>query len=169
MNLTPALQDFVRYFGEMGPRWGLSAATCRMHALLYIADGPLPLAQAAAALDMPEAQAAKTLDDLRQWGMAHETPAGWDARRDPWDMMLTALQQRMAREMQPAIATIAACRDSAKEDDATPASAVRRLDDLAGMFHDLAAISRQTARLSPAGLARLIRFGGRASRFAGRF
>ena len=169
MRLTPAMEDFISYFGALGPRWGLPEATCRVHAILYLADMPMAVSDIAALLSLPPDQAAETLEELRHWGMAHETASGWDARRDPWDMMLAALQQRTGRELQPALDMIAACQAKAASDGITQPVVIGRMEALAGMFRDLAAISRQTNRLSPPALARLIRWGGRASRFAGKF
>ncbi len=170
MTIAPALERFVRYFGEMGPRWGLAADTCRAHAMLYLSGAPLTAAALAAALDLTAAAAASALDDVERWGMARRTADGrWETSGEPWDLLFAGLEERRRRELQPALATLRACRADAATDPATPPAARLRIDRMLRLVEDLAAIDLQSRRLSPSGMARMVGIGARAARVLDRF
>lgn len=168
MDLTPAINRFIDHFGQMGPRWGLQADTCRAHALLYLAGHSMGLGEIARALDLGKARARNAIDDLAQWGMAR--PAGkdaWDASGEPWDLLFAALEARRRRELQPALDMLRACRDEAAG-DGTRAEVRQRLGRVLTLVEDIAAIDMQARRLPSAAFVRLIGLGGRAARFLGR-
>lgn len=168
MDLTPAINRFIGHFGEMGPRWGLQADTCRAHALLYLAGQSMDLSEIARALALTKAKARDAIADLEQWGMAR--PAGkdtWDASGEPWDLLFAALEARRRRELQPALDMLRACRDEAAG-DGTPAGVRQRLGRVLALVEDLAAIDVQARRLPSAAFIRLVGLGGRAARFLGR-
>jgi DNA-binding transcriptional regulator GbsR (MarR family) len=78
------MRRFVDYFAELGPRWGLRAATARVHAFLYLADGPAAANVVARALEMSDDEVAAALSDLAAWKMAEQTADGWSVGDDPW-------------------------------------------------------------------------------------
>ena len=41
MNLSPAMEAFVRHWGETGARWGVNRSIAQMHALLYLSPQDL--------------------------------------------------------------------------------------------------------------------------------
>ena len=41
-TLTPAVRKFVLHWGEMGARWGVNRSVAQIHALLSLAERPLP-------------------------------------------------------------------------------------------------------------------------------
>ena len=36
------MQDFILHWGEMGAKWGTNRSVAQIHALLHLADRPLP-------------------------------------------------------------------------------------------------------------------------------
>lgn len=168
MTPTPSMQRFTAHFGELGPRWGIEADTCRAHALLYLAGKPTPLPEIAAALALTKAQARATLADLAQWGMARPVADDcWDASGEPWDLLVAALEARRRRELQPALDMLRACRDEAAG-DGTPAGMRGRIARVLGLVEDIAAIDVQARRLPSKAIVRLVGLGGRAARLLSR-
>jgi DNA-binding transcriptional regulator GbsR (MarR family) len=163
------MERFIRHFGDMGPRWGLDADTCRVHAYLYLAGRPAAPAEIAAGLGLAATAVERALADLAQWGMARPAPGvGWDGSGEPWDLLFAALEERRRRELQPALDMLHACRDDAAKDGATPPPVRQRIARLLQLVEDLAAIDLQSRRLSPGSVARLVNLGGRAARLIDR-
>lgn len=40
-SLSPAVQQFVLHWGNLGDRWGMNRPVSQIHALLYVSDKPL--------------------------------------------------------------------------------------------------------------------------------
>ena len=169
MHPTPAMDRFIRHFGEMGPRWGLDADTCRVHAFLYLAGRPASAGDVATSLGLSEPAVTRALEDLAQWGMARPAAGGaWDGSGEPWDLLFAALEERRRRELGPALEMLRACRDESAKDGATPAPVRGRVNHLLRLVEDLAAIDLQSRRFSPGSMARLVNLGGRAARLLDR-
>ncbi len=78
MSLPTAMQRFVDYFGDLGPRWGLPAAACRVHAYLYLVARPVAEGDIAAALELDGAELEEALGFLADYRMAEgSSGAAW--------------------------------------------------------------------------------------------
>ena len=164
-DLSGPMRNFVDYFGELGPRWGLSAQTCRVHAFLYLVGRPIPDEAIKNALGIDAEDASLALADLAQWGMARRTDDGfWDGSGDPWALLLAGLEERRRRELQPAIDMLNVCIAEAQQDRETPRRVTMRFADLLRLVEDLAAIDFQARRFSPRLLRQFVGIGGTAAR-----
>ena len=165
MSLPTAMQRFVDYFGDLGPRWGLPAAACRVHAYLYLVARPVPAGDIAAALELDGAELEEALSFLADYHMAAGTKGtAWHSSGDPWDMLLSGLEQRRRRELPEALRTLRDChRDALAERNGGRAVAGQMAKMLA-LAEDLAAIDAGARHLSPRALRGLVGFGGRAAR-----
>ena len=72
---APAVQHFVDYFGELGPRWGLPADACRVHAYLYVVAAPVTEARVRTALSLDAEQLTAALAFLIDYRMAEQLGA----------------------------------------------------------------------------------------------
>jgi DNA-binding transcriptional regulator GbsR (MarR family) len=165
MSLPTATQRFVDYFGELGPRWGLPAAACRVHAYLYLVARPVPEGDIAAALELASAELEEALGFLADYQMAEGSRGGdWHSSGDPWDMLMSGLEQRRQRELPEALSTLRDChRDALAERNGGYAVAGQMAKMLA-LAEDLAAIDAGARHLSPRVLRGLVGIGGRAAR-----
>ena len=163
--LSPPLQRFVDYFGDLGPRWGLDRHACRVHALLYVWGRPAGEAELAEALSLRPEAAAEALAYLAGFAMAAQTPDGWRSGADPWEMLLAGLQERRRRELAPALETLRACQAEALRGPGDERHAGERIGRVVTLVEDLAALELQASRLSPRMLRSLVGMGGRAARF----
>ncbi|GEM_PF-1130101 len=161
---TAAMLQFADYFAELGPRWGLRSATARVHAFLYLADGPTTADVVARALQMSDEDVGAALTDLTDWKMAERTAAGWVVGDDPWELLVTGLEERRKREMPEALALMKACVAQAESDGATPGQAKDKMADMLSLIRDLEAIHPSRQILSSRAMRQIISFGASASR-----
>ena len=168
-GLSDPMREFVDYFAELGPRWGFSAATCRVHAFLYLASGPVAEREIGEALGLGPDEIGNALADLADWKMVRKSGSDrWDAGGDPWELLLAGLEQRRQRELQPAMDMLARCETEARRDGRTPRDVAARIADMRALAEDLSAIDLQARRLSPRMVRQMIGLGGRAARVLNR-
>lgn len=161
---THAMRRFVDYFGELGPRWGLQAATCRVHALLYLHDGPVTPETVERDLQMTADEVAAALSDLAEWGVAERSADGWIVGDDPWQLLITALEQRRKREMPDAIASMKQCVVEAEKGGDTPRPALIKMEGMLSLMRDLEAIHPSTQLLSSGAVRQVIGIGANVMR-----
>ena len=95
LSVTPPMHQFIDYFGDLGPRWGVRAGTSRAHALLYLTGRPVERDEVALGLGISKAKATAALNDLLGWHMARKGEDGsWRAGGEPWDLLFAALDSR---------------------------------------------------------------------------
>ena len=78
--------------------------------------------------------------------------------------MLRALEERQRREVGPALDLLRDCRRDALAEGRRQRGTVLQIDKLLRLVEDLAAISRQTQRLSSSTIRQMVGLGGLAAR-----
>ena len=165
MSLPTAMQRFVDYFGALGPRWGLPAAACRVHAYLYLVARPVPEGDIAAALELDGAELEEALGFLADYRMAEGSRgAAWHSSGDPWDMLLSGLEQRRRRELPEALSTLRDCHREALAAHDGGRAVAGQMAKMLALAEDLAAIDAGARHLSPQLLRGMVGLGGRAAR-----
>ena len=166
-SLTPAMRRFVDFFGGLGPRWGLQADPCRVHAYLYLVARPTAEADIAGALGVDGEAVAAALAYLDRWRMVGRAGSAlWQVCGDPWDMLMSGLEERRRDEIDPALSTLRDCRAEALRD--RDPGVGRRISAVLDLVEDLAAIDTQARRLSPRFMRQVVGLSGRAARFMDR-
>jgi DNA-binding transcriptional regulator GbsR (MarR family) len=169
VDLPPAIARFVDYLGELGPRWGLPAAACRVHALLYVTAKPVPGESIAGLLALDDEAVEEALRFLTEYRLVTQAADGaWSTSSDPWDLMLTALNERRRRELPMALATLQECQQALRADGTVGAVPARQIAKIRELVESLAAIDAQAQRLSPRTLRGFVEFSGRAAQFMDR-
>ena len=136
MDLTPTTQKFILHWGEMGSRWGINRTVAQMHALLYIADRPLPADEIAETLQVARSNVSSSLKELDSWGILERSPVLGDRRdhftttTDVWTMFRVILDERKRREIDPTLELLRECVAEAK---GTDPHVHRRLSNLLGL------------------------------------
>ncbi|HEX8572026.1 MAG TPA: hypothetical protein VF759_04685 [Allosphingosinicella sp.] len=154
----------IEWLADVGPRWGVPADACRVHGHLYLTATPASRDRLASALGLGEATVGEALDWLARHDLVQEVqPSLWRTGLDPWELVTRSLEQRRARELEPALETLRAGRREAAGDPLLERQIARLLD----LVEDIAAIDRQARRFSPATLRALLGVGGRLSRLMG--
>ena len=146
MKLTPAMRKYVLHWGEMGQRWGVSRSVAQLHALLFLADAPLPADEIAETLGLARSNVSTGLKELIGWELVKLTHQAGDrrdhfeAKQDPWDMLVTIAEGRKRRELDPTLALLDDClREAEADGETSPAvrAKLERLRDLTAAAHRL--------------------------------
>jgi DNA-binding transcriptional regulator GbsR (MarR family) len=168
-GLSPAARRFVDYFGELGPRWGLPAQACRVHAFFFIAAKPVSERDVALALSLHTDTLNDALAFLADYQMAERVgDSCWRTSTDPWEMMVSGLEQRGRRELPLALETMRTCGEDARQDSNVSRTATLQIGKMLALVEDLAAIDAQAGRLPSRTMRGLIGASGRAARFMDR-
>ena len=113
-RLSPPALRFVLHWGEMGVRWGVNRTVAQIQALLYFHGRPFHAEEIADLLEVARSNVSTSLKELQSWGLvtiAHVLGDRRDhfaARADTWDILLTILEQRKRREIEPTLAVLQA-------------------------------------------------------------
>ena len=132
MSLTPAMQDFILHWGEMGTRWGTNRTVAQIQALLYLSPRPLRADEIVDALSVARSNVSTSIRELQSYGLVKMTHMLGDRRdyfeclSDVWELFRVIIAQRKQRELNP---TLSMLRDAAvevsDEDDTDPVTKER--------------------------------------------
>lgn len=163
MILSPAMQAFVRHWGEMGARWGVNRSIAQIHALLYLADQPMPAEQISDTLGIARSNVSMSLRELQAFQLVelehlpNDRRDHFRAKQDPWDMVLAIVEERKRREIDPAMEMVRNCVAAARDDGQTPPAAHERLVAMLDMLEQLDDLYRQVRRVPRSVLKRVAR------------
>ena len=171
-KLSPVAQKFVLHWGEMGTRWGINRTVAQVHALLFLAEKPLPAEEVAETLGIARSNASTSLRDLQNWGIVKIVHLAGDRRdhfesmKDVFAMFRVIARERKKREIDPAIRVL---RDSIAEvGKAKSAEYTRdRLSDLLGFLELGADTFERMAHLPAPAVVKLAKLGDKAFRMLG--
>lgn len=173
MQLTPTVQRCVLHWGEMGSRWGVSRSVAQIHALLFLAPGPLTADDIAETLSIARSNVSVSLKELQAWDLVSITHVIGDrrdyfqARKDIWEVLTTILDGRKRREIDPTVQMLRDCAQEAKRDTETPEQVKERiatmlefLEEMTGWYEQIRGMPRPT-------LLKLMRMGTRVAKIVG--
>ena len=117
-TLSPPKQQFVLHWGEMGQKWGINRSVAQIHALLYLADTPLPAEDIAETLSMARSNVSTSLKELQGWHIVRLVHVMGDRRdhfeslADVWEMFQIVLDERKRREIDPTMRVLRECLEA---------------------------------------------------------
>lgn len=159
--LSPATTKFVDYFGELGPRWGLPADACRVHALVYVLGKPVSEPEITEALGLDTQKLKEALDYLSEFKVVYPcAPSVWSTSGDPWEMLLSGLEERKRQEMPLALSALESCHNEAKDQGDSSANQIEKMLDL---VRGLGAIDAQLQRLPKSLVRGILNVSGRTA------
>ncbi len=160
LKMTPAMEDYVLHWGEMGSRWGVNRTVSQIHALLYLAPAPLDADQIGAALSVARSNVSTSIKELVSWDLVQvvrplgERKEHYTAHGDPWDIVMTVMRGRKQREVDPTLAVLNACARQLQVDNETPEDVKEKilamhefLSELDGWYAEISALPRETLRV----------------------
>ena len=165
MKLSSAMQTFIRHWGEMGSRWSVNRSVSQIHALLYLADRPLPADEIVETLGIARSNVSTSLKELQSFSLVeliHVTGDRRDhfaAKKDPWEMLLAIMEERKRREIDPALAMLQSCVADAEADAETPAQVRDRLGEMLELLQQLDTLYDRMRRMPRPVLKKVITMG----------
>ncbi len=102
-----AVRQFVLYWGEMAPAWGINRTMAQIHALLFAEDEALDTDTIMVRLDISRGNANMNLRNLLDWGLVSKVqqPGSrkdwYTAEKDVWEVAAIIIRERQNRELAP--------------------------------------------------------------------
>jgi DNA-binding transcriptional regulator GbsR (MarR family) len=166
-RLSPAVEQFVLRWGDMGGQWGVNRSVAQIQALLYLSDRPLTAEEIADTLGMARSNVSTSIRELLTWKLIRRVPVfgdrrdHYEAEADLWQMLTRIAQGRKEREIDPAVAAIRDVLAVAETDTAVGPLARKRLNEMAAFVTTLDRWYGQMLTVPPATLMTLIKLGAR--------
>jgi DNA-binding transcriptional regulator GbsR (MarR family) len=173
MKLTPVMEKFILHWGEMGWRWGINRSVAQVHALLMLAPKPLPADEICESLGVARSNVSNSIKELQGWGLVRVVHVFGDRRehfetlRDVWEMFLIILRERKKRELDPTMAALRECHETAAAGDADADYTVRRMKELIDFMELTAGWADKAQGLSPSTAKKLFQLGDKVFRLVG--
>lgn len=170
MHLTPAMQNFILHWGDMGTKWGVNRSVAQIHALLHIAPDPMTAEDISETLNLARSNVSTALKELQGWKLVKSQRTLGDRRdhftsiRDMFDLVTVVVEGRREREFAPTLAALRAVQAEA-EADGTPQpirSRIAETLDTMQMFDDWYS---EMARMPRAVHIALLKLGSKIVRF----
>ncbi len=164
-TMPEALRRFILHWGDMGSQWGVNRSVAQIHALLYVSENPLNAEQICAILGIARSNVSTSLKELIGWKIITRVPIAGDrrdhfiAQGDVWEIARSIAAIRKQREIDPALATLDFCLESAATDPKVSVHQRARLKAMHGFTRDLDNWYGQMQNLPTKTLLRLIRMG----------
>lgn len=171
MDLTPAMQDFILHWGEMGARWGVNRSVAQVHALLHLSSDPLPADEIVESLGLARSNVSTAIKELQGWGLIRVSRQLGDRRdhfiaeRDMHEVVRLVVEGRRNREFLPTIAAVQGAHGLAETDGKTPAEVAARMKDTLEVMQTFDNWYAQVARLPRGTQLKLLKLGARIARF----
>lgn len=143
MNLTEPMRRYILHWGEMGQRWGVNRSVAQVHALLYLADKALVADEIVEALGVARSNVSTSLKELQTWELVRlvHVPGDrrdhFEAKHDPWDVLMTIVEGRKRREIDPTIAVLREVSAQAEGDAETPAAAKVKITSMLAFLEEM--------------------------------
>ena len=169
MHLTPAMQNFILHWGDMGAKWGTNRSVAQIHALLHIAPDPLSADDICELLNLARSNVSNGLKELQSLGMVKSQRKLGDRRdhftsiRDMFDLTTTVIESRRQREFLPTLQALEAVQREA-EDDATPAAVKVRIKETLDTMQMFDSWYHDVSRLPRSAQMAVIKLGGHIAR-----
>lgn len=166
-DLSPAVQEFVLRWGDLGGQWGVNRSVAQIQALLYLSDRPLTAEDIAEVLGLARSNVSNSIRELIGWKLIRRVPMlgdrrdHYEAEADLWQILTRISQGRKEREIDPAVAAIRKALEAAEGDAAISKVARARLHEMQVFLTTLDTWFGQMLAVPPATLMRLIKLGSR--------
>jgi DNA-binding transcriptional regulator GbsR (MarR family) len=170
--LSPVARQFILHWGEMSSRWGINRSMAQIHALLYLSTDPLNAEQISDTLSMARSNVSTSLRELQAWGIVKvvhllgERRDFFETMKDPWKMLLTILELRRRREIDPTIAMLRECIDEADNAGDADKHHRERMLELLELLENLTEWYEQVGQLSPSVQKKVLKMGSNIRKFA---
>jgi DNA-binding transcriptional regulator GbsR (MarR family) len=174
VQLTPVMERYVLHWGEMGTRWGVNRSVAQIHALLYLSPRPLTAEEIADTLSLARSNVSTSLKELQSWGLIQLTHIlgdrrdHFEAKRDLWDMLMTIVEERKRREIDPTLTLLRQCVLDAEGDKATDPEIKARIERMLEFIEMLTTWYGQVRGLPRSTLVTLMKMGSKVARLVGK-
>lgn len=172
-DLPLVAQKFILHWGEMGTRWGINRTVAQAHALLFLAEKPMPADEIAAVLGVARSNISNSLRELQNWGIVKIVHVIGDRRdhfeslKDVFAMFRIIARERKKREIEPTLHVLRNCIEEAGKPKAAASYTRERLAELLNFFEVATTAYEQLEKLPTPAVLKLARLGDKAFKLLG--
>ena len=165
------MERYILHWGEMGTRWGVNRTVSQIHALLYLSPKPLPADEITELLSVARSNVSNSIKELQGWGLVNMTHVLGDRRdhfaanSDTWEMLMTIVEERKRREIEPTLALLQSCKEEMQQDLETPDEVKQRIDNMLTFITTLTGWYEQVRTLPKSTLIALMKMGATVGKF----
>jgi DNA-binding transcriptional regulator GbsR (MarR family) len=170
MNLTPAMQNFILHWGEMGSKWGVNRSVAQIHALLHIATDPMTADEICETLNLARSNVSNGLKELQSQGLVKSSRQLGDRRdhftsiRDMFDLVDAVIKARREREFAPTLRALDEVMKEAEQDQ-TPSRVKERMGETLRVMRMFDDWYTDFARLPRSVHLAVLKLGAKVARF----
>ena len=171
MTITPLMEKYILHWGEMGTRWGVNRTVSQIHALLYLSPEPMHAEQIATLLAVARSNVSTSLKELQSWELIQVSNVLGDRRDhfrvkgDTWEMLLTIIEGRKRREIDPILTMLRQCELEMEADRDTPESVKAQIRQMSTFVSTLTGWYQQISALPKSTLVTLMNMGAKVAKF----
>jgi DNA-binding transcriptional regulator GbsR (MarR family) len=166
-KLSPAIEQFILHWGDMGDEWGVNRSVSQIHGLLYLSESPLTAEDIAEQLAMARSNVSNSIKELLSWNLIRRVPIlgdrrdHFEAETDIWEVAARIAAGRKAREIDPAIEALRAfVADAAGDPNISPVAS-RRLKEMLAFTETVDGWFTQMLKVPRPKLVALLRLGAK--------
>ena len=169
--MHPVTEKFVLHWGEMGTRWGVNRSVAQIHAYLFLTAKPTTAEELSDVLSMARSNVSNSLKELMSWELIKVTHALGDRRdhfhaiSDTWEMIMTIVEGRRRRELDPTLTVLRQCVIEADKDNTLDDGIKSRINEtlstvesLVNWFDDIKTVPQKT-------ILKLVKMGSKITKF----
>lgn len=166
-KLSPAVEQFVLRWGDMGGQWGVNRSVAQIQALLFLSERPLTAEDIAETLGMARSNVSNSIRELLGWKLIRRVPVlgdrrdHYEAEADLWQIMTHIARGRKEREIDPAVAALRHVLETADGDPQISPTARARLKEMQSFLGTLDTWFSQMVTVPPATIMALMKLGTR--------
>ena len=170
MKLTPAMERYILHWGEMGSKWGVNKSVAQIHALLYLSSDDLTADDIVETLGIARSNVSTSLKELQSWDLIEMSHVMGDrrdyfsAKTDLWEMLLTIVEGRKRREIDPTISMMRKLVIEAREEADLPKTARKRMEKMLDFMEATSGWYEQMSKLPRPVLTKLMKMGSKVSK-----
>ncbi|GLS26029.1 transcriptional regulator [Marinibactrum halimedae] len=170
MIITPLMEKYILHWGEMGTRWGVNRTVSQIHALLYLSSEPLHAEDISSLLSVARSNVSTSLKELQSWNLVEVSHVMGDRRDhfrvkgDTWEMLLTIIEERKRREIDPTLTMLRQCELEMDDDKETPNSVKEKIRNMNQFISTLASWYEQVSSLPKSTLITLMNMGAKVAK-----
>jgi DNA-binding transcriptional regulator GbsR (MarR family) len=169
--ITPLMEKYILHWGEMGTRWGVNRTVSQIHALLYLLPDPLNAEEISSLLSVARSNVSTSLKELQSWDLVQVSNVLGDRRDrftvkgDTWAMLLTIIEGRKRREIDPILSMLRQCELEMEDDKDTPESVKEQIRTMSTFVSTLTGWYEQVSALPKGTLVKLMSMGAKIAKF----
>lgn len=171
MKITPLMERYILHWGEMGTRWGVNRTVSQIHALLYLSPEPMNAEQISSALSVARSNVSTSIKELQSWDLIQvsnllgERKDHFKVKGDTWEMLLTIIEGRKRREIDPILSMLRQCELEMEDDKETPEAVKEQIKHMSAFLSTLTDWYEQVSALPKSTLIKLMNMGAKVAKF----